>query len=227
MAPEQVLGQQADGRTDLYALGVILYEMVVGKRPFSGGNIAAIFRSITHDSPQDPMAGGTFDNPKLADLILKSLSKVKTQRFQNGKAMADALKGCLDTGDHPFPEPDSPAEPRGNKKTTVVAVALVCCCLAAAIVGYTLMRTPSEQSTQVKNAASALPSSLLDINSNPVGAQVFVDSAFKGNTPVTIPLVPGNHEVRLNLPGYYEWEAQLKIGADDPIPLNVRLVSID
>ena len=45
MAPEQVMGQRADGRTDLYALGVIAYEMMAGQRPFGGGNIAAIFRS--------------------------------------------------------------------------------------------------------------------------------------------------------------------------------------
>jgi serine/threonine protein kinase len=227
MAPEQVLGQRADGRTDLYALGVILYEMVVGKRPFGGGNIAAIFRSITHDSPEDPMRGGTFDNRTLADLIIKSLSKNQAHRYQSGEAMADALKGCLDTDDHPFPVPDSRAQPRNKKRTTVVAVALVCCCLAGGVVGYTLLRSPSEPAIPAENDARPLPSSQLDVTSNPVGAQVFVDSAFKGNTPVSIPLVPGNHEVRLTLPGYYEWEAQLEIGADDPMPLDVRLVSID
>ncbi len=103
MAPEQVMGQKADGRTDLYALGVIAYEMVVGKRPFGGGNIAAIFRSITHEPPENPMTMGSLDNRALADLILKSLSKDPANRFQTGEAMATALKRCLDTSTHPFP----------------------------------------------------------------------------------------------------------------------------
>jgi serine/threonine protein kinase len=227
MAPEQVLGQQADGRTDLYALGVILYEMLVGKRPFGGGNIAAIFRSITHDPPQDPMRAGAVDDRRLADLILKCLAKDRARRFQSGAAMADALKQCLDTGDHPFPESRHQTEPSGSKRSTIVAVALVCGCLAAGLLGYTLMRGPKERPALVAEDAKPLPASLLDVTSNPVGAHVFVDSAFKGNTPVSIPLVPGNYEVRLNLPGYYEWEAQLEIGTDDPMPLDVRLVSID
>ncbi len=227
MAPEQVLGQQADGRTDLYALGVILYEMLVGKRPFGGGNIAAIFRSITHDPPQDPMHAGAVDNRRLADLILKSLAKDRDLRFQSGAAMADALKRCLDTGDHPYPEPGHQTEPSDSKRATIVAVAMVCGCLAAGVLGYTLMRGPEEQSALISEDSKPVPASLLDVTSNPVGAHVFVDSAFKGNTPVSIPLVPGNYEVRLNLPGYYEWEAQLEIGVDEAMPLEVRLVSID
>jgi serine/threonine protein kinase len=227
MAPEQVLGQQADGRTDLYALGVILYEMLVGKRPFAGGNIAAIFRSITHDPPQDPMRAGAVDNRRLADLILKCLAKDRAHRFQSGAAMADALKRCLDAGDHPFAELGHQTEPSGSKRATVVAVALVCGCLAAGVLGYTLMRAPEEQPTSVAEDPKPLAASLLDVTSNPVGAHVFVDSAFKGSTPVSIPLVPGNYEIRLNLTGYYEWEAQLEIGTDDRMPLDVRLVSID
>jgi serine/threonine-protein kinase len=49
MAPEQVMLQKADGRTDLHALGVIACEMVTGKCPFGSGDFAAIFRLITHE----------------------------------------------------------------------------------------------------------------------------------------------------------------------------------
>ena len=226
MAPEQVMGQTADGRTDLYALGVIVYEMVVGKRPFGGGNIAAIFRSITHEPPEDPMNRGSLDNRALADLILKSLSKDPASRFQTGEAMAAALKRCLDAAAHPFPEPAIPRQKTSTSKKIGLAIAIFCLCLVVGIVGYTVVRNPAE-STPINSTAAPVPSSILNVTSTPEGAQVFVDSIFKGTTPVDIPMVPGRYEVRLNLPDYYEWEAQLQIDEKNPTPLNVRLISIN
>jgi serine/threonine protein kinase len=227
MAPEQVMGQKADGRTDLYALGVIAYEMVAGKRPFGGGNIAAIFRSITHEPPEDPMNIGSLDNRALADLILKSLSKDPANRFQNGEAMAAALNRCMDASAHPFPELTIPRQPTSASNKRGLAIAIFCTCLVAGIVGYTLIRKPAVESTHNDSAAVPAHASILNVTSTPGGAQVFVDSIFKGITPVDIPMVPGRYEVRLNMPDYYEWEAQLQIGEESPIPLNVRLVSIN
>ncbi|MCB2147138.1 MAG: protein kinase [Deltaproteobacteria bacterium] len=226
MAPEQVMGQKADGRTDLYALGVIAYEMVVGKRPFGGGNIAAIFRSITHEPPEDPMNRGSLDNRALADLILKSLSKDPASRFQTGEAMAAALKHCLDAAAHPFPEPATPRQKASTSKKMGLVIVIFCLCLVAGIVGYRVIRN-SVESTPVNSAAAPVPSSILNVTSTPEGAQVFVDSIFKGTTPVDIPMIPGRYEVRLNLPDYYEWEAQLQIDEKNPTPLNVRLISIN
>lgn len=227
MAPEQVMGQRADGRTDLYALGVIVFEMVVGKRPFGGGNIAAIFRSITHEPPEDPMQAGRFDNRELADLILKSLSKDPADRFQTGEAMAAALNHCLAPEAHPFPEAGVPVEKRGQFRKKGVSITIICCCLAASVLGYRMLNKPVVLNQPDTGAAKLVPASLLTVTSTPIGAQVFVDSGFKGITPVEISLVPGSYEVRLNLPGYYEWEAQLQIDEDNATPLDVRLVSIN
>ncbi|BBO67175.1 hypothetical protein DSCA_11050 [Desulfosarcina alkanivorans] len=227
MAPEQVMGQKADGRTDLYALGVIAYEMVVGKRPFGGGNIAAIFRSITHEPPEDPMKNGNFGNRALADLILKSLSKDPAGRFQTGDAMAAALNRCLDAASHPFAETAAPQEKAGSSKRIGPALVLLGLFLAAGIVGYSLFLKPADDSGIADPAAVPVASSILDVTSSPDGAQVFIDSTFKGTTPVDIPLAPGSYEVRLNLPDYYEWEARIQIGEEGPTPLQVRLVSIN
>jgi len=54
MSPEQVLGQAVDGRSDLFSLGVILYELLTHQRPFSGESLATIFHSITHEDPRKP-----------------------------------------------------------------------------------------------------------------------------------------------------------------------------
>jgi serine/threonine protein kinase len=227
MAPEQVMGQKTDGRTDLYALGVIAYEMVTGNRPFGGGNIAAIFQSITHETPDDPMKTGHVDNRKLADLILKSLSKDPAGRFQTGEAMAAALNRCLDPAAHPFPEAGDPIEKPVRSKRTGLVLAVFCLCIVAGIVSYAVMRKPVDEPSIAGPALLPAASSTLAVTSTPDGAQVFVDSMFKGTTPLHISLVPGSYEVRLNLPDYYEWEARIQIGEADPAPLTVRLVSIN
>jgi serine/threonine protein kinase len=227
MAPEQVMGQKADGRTDLYALGVIVYEMVVGHRPFGGGNIAAIFQSITHEAPEDPIKTGSFDNRFLADLILKSLSKDPDKRFQTGESMAAALKRSLDAGAHPFPETAVPLETTGRSKKMGLTIGILCLCLVAGIIGYTMFFNSARETGSAGPEQAPVASSILDVTSTPDGAQVFVDSAFKGTTPVNIPLPPGSYEVRLNLPDHYEWEAQIQIGEENPVPLQVRLVSIN
>jgi hypothetical protein len=100
-------------------------------------------------------------------------------------------------------------------------------CLVASIVGYTMIRKPAVESTHSGSAAIPVRSSILNVTSTPGGAQVFVDSVFKGTTPVNIAITPGIYEVRLNMPDYYEWEAQIQVGAEKPAPLNVRLVSIN
>ena len=227
MAPEQVMGQKADGRTDLYALGVIIYEMVVGKRPFGGGNIAAIFRAITHEPPESPMKAGAFNNRTLSDLITKSLAKDPGSRFQTGEEMAHALQACLKSAAHAFPEVSAQTPAPVRFKKTVLILAIICCCTAAGGIGYFAMQRSSPDPEA--NTAAIQPEALhlLDVTSTPSGAQVYIDSALQGMTPINIPLAPGSYEVRLNLPGHYEWEAQLQIGEDRPAPLAVRLVSIE
>lgn len=226
MAPEQVKGQKADGRTDLYALGVIVYEMVVGKRPFGGGNIAAIFQSITHDPPVDPMDAGYIDNRPLADLILKSLAKNPPDRFQTGAAMADALKSCNADQKPSAEKTVRPPKPPESKKMIGIGL-LVCLCAMVAIGVYTWNRQRSSAPPAVVDApAVPIATSLLTVTSTPDGAQIFIDSVFKGSTPMDIPLKPGGYEIRLSLPGHYEWEARFQVDEKEPTPLNVRLIPI-
>lgn len=227
MAPEQVLGQKADGRTDLYALGVIAYEMVAGRRPFGGGNIAAIFQSITNAAPDDPMPLGGFDNRDLADLILKSLSKKPDDRFQSGEEMARALGACLKSAAFPFPDADAQPKKRRSRKSNGVWIVVGGLLLAVGVAGF-LMWQPSTPVPPTPPATETpAPTVPLSVTSTPVGAQVFVEDLFKGTTPLDIPLSPGSYEVRLNMPDYYEWEAQIQIDNEKPAPLDVRLVSIN
>jgi serine/threonine protein kinase/tetratricopeptide (TPR) repeat protein len=92
MSPEQIEGRRVDRRSDLFSAGVILYEMLTGRRPFAGDNDAAVARSITDTTP-DPIArykSGT--TGELQQIVEKALAKDPDLRYQNATGMLVDLK---------------------------------------------------------------------------------------------------------------------------------------
>src|SRR5690242_8530854 len=92
MSPEQVLGKPLDGRSDLFSVGVILYEMVTGERPFEGQSITTIMYKIVHETPIPPRKLDATIHPGLSAVVEKALSKSTEDRFPNGDALARALQ---------------------------------------------------------------------------------------------------------------------------------------
>lgn len=92
MSPEQVLGKPLDGRSDLFSVGVMLYEMVTGERPFEGQSITTIMYKIVHETPIPPRKLDAGIHPGLSAVIEKSLSKSAEDRFPNGAELARALQ---------------------------------------------------------------------------------------------------------------------------------------
>lgn len=95
MSPEQLAGKKVDGRSDLFSLGVMLYQMLCGKLPFTADSMASLMFKITNEDP--PLISTVTDNiPKeLEAIINKSLSKNADDRYPNGDKFAEALKGFL------------------------------------------------------------------------------------------------------------------------------------
>lgn len=98
MSPEQVRGQKADARSDLFSFGCVLYEMVTGRRPFQRETAAETMTAILHDEPPDPAKSGPQLPAGLERLIRQCLEKGPGQRPQSASDVALALRTASDPG---------------------------------------------------------------------------------------------------------------------------------
>ncbi|MDD2915341.1 MAG: serine/threonine-protein kinase [Gallionella sp.] len=94
MSPEQLAGKKIGGGSDLFSLGVSLYQLACGKLPFAGDSMAQLMYRIANDAPTDILSIRPNLPPCLVAIINKSLAKQNEDRYANGAAMADALRKC-------------------------------------------------------------------------------------------------------------------------------------
>lgn len=96
MSPEQCMGKHVDGRSDLFSLGVVLYQLVSGELPFAGESMATLMYSIVNDSPVDIKKVKPDVPPTLRKVIHNAMGKKVDKRYQTGKKMAQHLRVCLE-----------------------------------------------------------------------------------------------------------------------------------
>lgn len=94
MSPEQAEGLTADYRTDLYSLGIVLYEMVTGRVPFTGDTPTAILYAHAHKAPPPPRSFNPTLTSSVETVVLKALAKKPAARFQSATDMAAALRAA-------------------------------------------------------------------------------------------------------------------------------------
>jgi len=96
MSPEQVVGQQTDQRSDIFSLGVMLYEMLTGQAPFAGENINAIMYQTLNSVPPPPSTLSPNVPEMLNFIVAKALAKKLENRYQDAKEFAGDLYACRD-----------------------------------------------------------------------------------------------------------------------------------
>ncbi len=162
LSPEQVEGGAVDGRTDVYALGVVLYEMLCGRPPFSGDTDMAVALKHVTTRPLEPRQVRAGIPRALEDVVLRAMNKLPEARYQSAAELQTALVSVeMGAGDptnvvaappRPLPRQDH-TPPRGvppsfvqtERKWMVPTVVIVAVALTLAVVGVLFARSDTGQ----------------------------------------------------------------------------------
>src|SRR5581483_11883091 len=96
MAPEQIQGREVDARTDVFALGVLVYEMLTGRKPFPGATVAEVTHRIVYEPPVPPAVHGEPLPTAVRTVLLRALAKNPDDRFPTAGKLAEAVRALAD-----------------------------------------------------------------------------------------------------------------------------------
>ncbi|MES2385691.1 MAG: serine/threonine-protein kinase [Pseudomonadota bacterium] len=120
MSPEQVQGQPIDARADLFAVGIVLYQLLTGKRPFDGDTDFAIIQQIVNHTPAAPSSINPMLPPAIDAVLARALAKKRDQRFASAHEFAQALQEASGQAADPtiVPPVSQPGRRGGNNTDT-------------------------------------------------------------------------------------------------------------
>ncbi len=170
MSPEQIEGKEADARSDLFALGAVLYEMVTGKRPFSGKSQISLASAILESDPEPASALKPLTPPAFEHVLKTCLQKNPEDRFQTAHDIKLQLQWIATDKSSPAVAalPPSIAPGRGRFGWAVAAVAAVVACAAVGILLYRPAQTAPAIRAAVNPPANATLALVGDFAGPPV-----------------------------------------------------------
>jgi serine/threonine protein kinase len=142
MSPEQVRGQTADARSDIFALGCVLYEMLAGHRAFKRDTTAEIMTAILREEPPSLAASGVEVRPEVEKTVERCLEKNPERRFQSARDLAFALGSLTGSSAPVAPVADEPAIVSRRWPLIVAALAGLSVVLAALLVALVFRQSP-------------------------------------------------------------------------------------
>jgi serine/threonine protein kinase/Tfp pilus assembly protein PilF len=157
MSPEQVEGKETDQLSDIYSLGIILYEMVTGRVPFEGETFFTVGMKHKSEMPQDPMELSTQISEDLSRVILQCLAKEKERRYQTAEELGQELERVgirIPITERVIPE----RKPLTSKEITVKFTLKKLLMPAVAIVAFAVIGVILWQAVFRKDVSSVAPS---------------------------------------------------------------------
>lgn len=152
MSPEQVSGREIDTRSDLFSLGIVLYELIAGRTPFRRENEGATLRAIMDDSAE-PLRRYKADIPdKLQDIVSKLLEKDKELRYQSAEGVIADLKKLVYDSQPDRSEALRPVAHSGSKLVAIAAVVVV-----VVLAGYFFVRKHTVSGDGESRVLAVLP----------------------------------------------------------------------
>jgi eukaryotic-like serine/threonine-protein kinase len=143
MAPEQLEGGDADVRTDIFAFGAVVYEMLTGHRAFEGKSQASLIAAILDHEPP-PLSSTRESIPRLVDhIVRRCLAKNPEERWQSARDLRDELQWVMREQLQPADGSQARASGGPTRRRAAAVLAIVCVAVSAAAVAFFYMRTPA------------------------------------------------------------------------------------
>jgi serine/threonine protein kinase/dipeptidyl aminopeptidase/acylaminoacyl peptidase len=208
MSPEQAEGKTVDTRTDIFSIGIILYEMATGERPFKGDTAASLLSSILKDTPTSATEANSNIPRDLGKIIRRCLNKDPIRRYQNAIDLRNELEELKQEVDSGEVLEGAPATMSRPKSKWPLHIALVVAIVVAGIVGYQLRlgEVPEEPAdTPIKGTFTRLTSD--------VGREWFPSLSPDGNFVAYAREVSDSWDIYLKRVG---GERDINLTADSP-----------